>query len=130
MKGEPMNSKKRIYIAGPLTPRGTRDDCANPAIEYLLNVRDMVKAARTLIGRGWAPFCPALDFLYFIQHGAEMTEAQVKGLSMAWLEASDAIVMLDGWASSPGSQAELDRATELRLATYMNLSDVPVVGGR
>ena len=46
---------KTLYIAGPMTPRGNRSDTANPAIEYLLNVKDMIQAGLEAIRKGWAP---------------------------------------------------------------------------
>ena len=96
---------KRIYIAGSLTPKGNRDDCQNAAIEYLLNCRDMIAAGVSLMKKGWAPFCPAQDMLYFLylRPGESIGESAIKDMSLAWLDASDAILLLPGWKKSRGS---------------------------
>lgn len=118
---------RRIYIAGPLSPKGLRPEAPHPTIEYLMNVRDMVQAAIVCIERGWAPFCPALDFMYFmcLPFGMSISEDKCKGVSMAWLEASDAILLVGNWTKSRGVLAERDRAIDLGIPIYGSLDDVP-----
>lgn len=114
---------KILYIAGPMTPRGTRADTDNLAIEYILNVSDMIAAAKVAIAKGWAPYCPGLDMQYFLTQngGTPISEAEIKAVSLAFLEVSDAILMLPRWETSPGSQAEYSRAVELGMPVYMSL---------
>jgi hypothetical protein len=118
---------RKIYIAGPLGPKSIRKDCSTLAIEYLLNVRDFLVAANECIKKGWAPFCPALDFMYFVAlpPGATIDEQTVKDVSMAWLEASDAILLINKWTLSEGACAEADRAIDLGLEVYDDISQVP-----
>jgi len=118
---------KIIYIIGPMTPKGNRPDTDNAAIEYLLNVRDLVRTAIELAKKGWAPYCPGLDLQYFLclYPGEMITESQVYGLSMAFLEISDAVFVLPRWKSSTGSQKEYSRAVELGMPIYMSMEDVP-----
>lgn len=118
---------RTIYIIGPLTPRGARPDTNNAAIEYLMNVRDFIVAAVALIKKGWAPFCAGLDFQYFLSLGpwATLSEQEIKDMSMAWLDRSDACVLLPRWETSMGSQAEYRRAVELEMTIYETLESVP-----
>jgi hypothetical protein len=118
---------KIIYIAGPMTPRGTRLDTDNPAIEYLLNVRDLLHAAIAVIRKGWAPYCPGLDLQYFLSlpFGAVIPEAEIKSISMSFLEISDAILLLPRWESSGGTQKEYRRAVELTMPLYFSIDEVP-----
>lgn len=116
----------RVYIAGPLTPRGARTDAPNKAIEYCLNVRDMARAAHRLIKMGHAPYCPGTDILIFVAGiGEPISEEEIKKQSLDWLDASDAILMLPGWETSAGAKAEHSRALELGMPIYENTEDMP-----
>lgn len=108
----PVKKIKRVYIAGPLTPRGIKS--ANPAVEYLLNIRDMARVAVELILKGYAPFCPALDGMLFLvqRDGERITEPQIKRFSKDWLEACEAILLIDGWQKSEGTLKEIEFAKE------------------
>lgn len=121
---------KRLYIAGPMTPRGMRPDTQNAAIEYLYNIGDLVQAAIVAIEKGWAPYCPALDYQYFLsRNGSQpISEAKIKAVSMAFLEGCHAAVFLSGWEASAGCLAELDRAVELGIRPYFGMDIVPEVG--
>jgi hypothetical protein len=116
----------RIYIAGPLSPRGIRPDTKNGAIEYALNVRDMVRVATELIKGGHAPFCPGLDFLYFIgaSYGNEPTEVEIKVQSLEWLEVSDAILMIGEWTQSEGAVVEFEYARLHKIKIYTSLEEI------
>ena len=112
-----------------MTPRGQREDTANPAIEYLSNVRDMIQAALTAIDRGWAPYCPGIDLQYFLcrNGGNPLSEEKIKGVSMAFLDASDAILILPRWMTSQGCQSEYRRAVELKMPMYQGIENLPEV---
>lgn len=121
--------KKRIYVAGPLSPKGRRADASHPAIEYLFNVRDMVQFSVALMLKGWSVYCPAIDFQLFLglPQGAVVDEPMIKAMSLDWLEVSDAIFMMPGWEKSTGSVEELRLAADLGLDEYYRLEDVPTV---
>jgi len=110
-----------------MTPRGNRLDTHNAAIEYLLNIRDMVQVAIGLIAKGYAPYCPALDYQYFLSltYGETITEDAIKSISMAFLEVSDIIVLLPGWQASEGCQAEYSRAVEIGMPSFYGVRSVP-----
>jgi len=118
---------KIAYLCGPMTPRGNRLDTQNAAIEYLLNIRDMVQVAIGLIAKGYAPYCPALDYQYFLSltYGETPTEDGIKAISMAFLEVSDIIVLLPGWEASAGCQAEYSRAVEIGMPSFYGVRSVP-----
>ena len=119
--------RKLAYIAGPMTPRGNRTDTGNAAIEYLLNVRDLIHAAHVLIDKGYAPYCPGIDFPYYLglPQGKVISEEAIKDVSMAFLDASDLIVLLPGWTASAGCRAEERRAVELRMPMFYGVESVP-----
>ena len=109
------------YIAGPLTPRGTYS--TNPAIDYLYSVREMTQVAVRLVREGYAPFCPAVDFLYFMVGGREerIKESEIKRYSKDWLERCDCVVLCHGWQSSDGTLAEIKRAEALGIPVFNSL---------
>ena len=118
---------KIAYIAGPMTPHGNRLNTQNAAIEYLLNIRDMIQVAIGLIAKGYAPYCPALDYQYFLSltYGETITEDAIKAISMAFLDVSDIIVFLPGWEASAGCQAEYSRAVEIGMPSFYGVRSVP-----
>ncbi len=118
---EPVIKNPKIYIAGPLTPKGA----GNPAIIYLKNVHEMLAAWEKLLSVGWLPFCPAFDLLGILFHSnpAKVETDLVKRNSLAYLEDCSAIVLLKGWESSEGSLAELSMAKRLGKKIFYNLKD-------
>jgi len=111
-------SFKRIYLAGPLTPRGFREDCGgNPAIEYLYNVRDMLRVAHRLIADGYAVFVPGMDFPLFLVNN--LTPKQIYAQGLAFLEVCDAVVVLPyDKEKSTGVLEELSKARELSIPIF------------
>jgi len=123
----------KIYVAGPLGPKGLRVagvGVASLAIEYLLNARDLIRTAAELVMRGHYPFCPALDMLYFLvlKPGEEISETTIKENSLIWLEDCDAILMTGRWEDSLGCQAELQRAIELGMPIFYGIEEIPREG--
>jgi len=118
---------KRVYVAGLLTPRGIKS--TNPAIEYLINISDLVDASLDLIEAGYTPFCPALDFLYFIKMKKRITEPMIKRLSKDWLEVSDAILLTHQWQKSPGTLAELEYAKKNYIPSFESIEELKKYDG-
>ena len=99
---------KRIYIAGAYS--------ADNVLEVLGNIRRGISAAVWALLHGYAPFCPWLDFLFFLQNdGKIISVEEIKAYSMAWLEASDEVWVLPDSSASIGTQAEIKRAKELNI---------------
>jgi len=103
---------KRIYIAGPYS--------ADNVITVLGNMRRGMMLATKVFKAGFAPFCPHLDFHYslMVREGEDFTVDDYYNYSMAWLEASDAVLLLPNWQASKGSMAEVDRAYELGIPVF------------
>ena len=92
-------------------------------IEYLNNCNRMIDAARKLIKLGFAPFCPAVDILYYLGGLIEASPSsdEIKAYSMAWVPACDAMLMMPGWRDSAGAQAEFDFAAPLGMSVYFSI---------
>lgn len=115
-----MDGIKFVYVAGPLSPRGS----GNHAIEYLKNVRAMIAAGKILLDNGLVPFVPALDMLFFItgEYGDRVpTDSEIKAFSMAWLSKCNALVTLPRWETSPGTLAEIEFAHQNGIWVYHSI---------
>lgn len=114
----------RVYIAGPLTPHGKT--YPHPAIEYLLNVRNMIEAGKECIFAGLAPFIPGIDFNLFLNLRQDefITEEMIKNYSIDWLLACDAVLLLDNWWTSGGTLAEMDIAREHHLPFFHSVQEI------
>lgn len=112
-----ITKRPRVYIAGPLNPHN-----GGGAIEYLRNCHRMIEAARNLIKAGFAPFCPAVDMLYFIggKDAETITTEEIKSYSMAWIPACEAMLMMPGWHDSAGAVAEFDYAFILSMPVFFS----------
>ena len=118
-----MKKIELVYIAGALTPKGIKS--TNPAIEYLFNIRDISRAALDVLFAGFTPFCPGLDFMYFLllRDKERITEPMIKRLSKDFLRRCDAILMTEGWKNSAGSIAEKKLAEELGLPIFYSIQE-------
>ena len=114
-------SFKFVYVAGPLSCGGTYS--TNNAIDYLYSVRELTTVSVKLLREGYTPFCPAVDFLYFMVGGREerIKEAEIKRYSKDWLEKCDCVVLCKGWKKSPGTLKEIERADELGIPVFNSL---------
>jgi hypothetical protein len=103
---------KKVYCAGPIG--------ASDFITILGNIRRGMNLATKVFKAGFAPFCPFLDFHYslMVDEGEDLTVKEYKAYSMAWLEVSDAVLLLPGWRYSEGTLAEIDRAWELNIPIF------------
>ncbi len=111
-----------VYVVGALTPNGSNS--AHPAIDYLMNIRNLTRHSLEVFFAGYDPFCPALDFLFFLllRDDERITEAMIKRFSKTWMARSDAIMLTPGWQKSPGSQAEVKRAKELKMPIFDSIA--------
>ena len=118
---------KRIYVAGPLTPKGNN---GNPAIEYLMNIRRMVRTSLELIKEGFSPYCPGLDYHLFLQQSDQevnedvLNEEVIKDFSMDWLRVCEGILLVGDWESSSGTLAEIKEARRLHIPIFMNVNEI------
>lgn len=102
---------KRIYVAGPYS--------ADNVIRMLDNIREGIKASKDVLLAGYAPFCPWLDHMYhlMLEDDDRLHVSHYQECSMAWLKASDGVLVLPGWEDSKGT------CSEIRMA---ELSNIPI----
>jgi len=84
---------KRIYIAGPYS--------ADNITDCLDNMRRGMRAAVKVLLAGFSPWCPWHDFHHqlMLKEEETLTVDNYYQFSMAWLEVSDALLVLSGWES-------------------------------
>ena len=104
--------KKRIYIAGKLS--------ADTPIGYIQNMHRMINTAKEVRDAGYSVYCPANDFLEGLVDGHFDYSAYFDN-SQPWLLASDAVVLVPGWETSPGTKRELDLAAENNIPIYASV---------
>lgn len=108
---------KRVYIAGKYSD----DDI----IKILANIRTGQQMAAFLMSEGFAVCCPFLDYqLALTQMGMYLTKAQFQANSMAWVDVSDALLVLPGWETSGGTKREIARAKQLGIPVFYSLTDL------
>lgn len=109
-----MNNSIRVYMAGPYS--------ADNVIDVLENIRRGQFAAYRLLKAGLAPFCPWLDYQFSLVGHVSLDE--YKKYSIAWLEASDAVLVLSNWEKSSGTKAEITRAEQLGIPVFFKEDDL------
>ncbi|HUX79897.1 MAG TPA: DUF4406 domain-containing protein, partial [Alphaproteobacteria bacterium] len=75
---------------------------------------------------GYSPYVPWHDFHHnlMLRDGESLSVDDYYEMSMAWLEVSDAMLVLPGWQKSKGTIAEITRAVELDIPIFYSLSDL------
>jgi Domain of unknown function (DUF4406) len=106
--------KKRIYVAGPYS--------ADNVLDVLTNIRNGIRAAVKLTQNGYAPYCPWLDFMFHLllrtDKQEELTVEDYRANSLAWLPACHAVLVLPGYETSRGTQAEIAEALKLNIPVF------------
>lgn len=114
---------KRIYIAGKYDDRDI--------VSCLSNIRKGIEMASLLINEGHAVFCPFADFLYaFTENGPKLDKEKYQANSMAWVEVSDALLVLPGWETSGGTRREIERAKSLGIPVFFDVEELMAHTGR
>ena len=107
---------KRIYVAGPYS--------ADNVLDVLRNIGRGQMVCAKLFFKGYSPFCPWHDKTYMTDNFDEQPTVEMfYNYSMAWLEVSDAVLVLPNSESSKGTQAEIKRANELDIPVY-HMNDI------
>lgn len=104
---------KRVYVAGRYN--------GDSAADMLRNIGTGVLTCKTLIAQGVAPFCPWLDCLYAIQIGVPLMDEDFQAVTLEWLKASDAVLMLKDWERSKGARREKDEAQRLGIPVFFSM---------
>ena len=102
---------KRIYVAGPYS--------ADNVLDVLRNIgRGQMVCAKLFIS-GYAPFCPWHDKTYvFDNFDGDLSVDLFYDYSMAWLEVSDAVLVLPFSLKSKGTQLEIMKAYDLGIPIH------------
>ena len=109
----------KIYVAGPFSD--------SDPLKFLSNARAGLEAGAQLIADGYAVFCPFLDFQYCLSvYGGGLTKEQLQQNSLAWVDRSDAVLVLQGWEFSPGTEREIERAEQHGIPVFYNVYDMKV----
>ena len=107
-----------IYIATRLT-------AAHP-IEYLVNLKQSIKAGAEVWRKGHYPFIPGLDMLTYIEldgdYGLGGRLPYAAGLE--WVRRCDSILIHNGMDDSPGVQAEYKVAVDEGKKVYWSLDEI------
>ncbi len=109
---------KRIYIAGAYS--------ADNVITVLDNMRKGMKLATKVLLLGYSPFCPWMDYHFqlMLEEGETLTVEDYYKYSIAWLEVSDALLLVPGWRGSKGTQVEVKIADKLNLPIFFDLDSL------
>jgi len=111
----------RIYVAGPYS--------ADNVLTVFGNMRRGIEESARLFEGGVAPFCPWLDYQFALAARRIHTVEEYYDYSTAWLEASDALVVvgnrsgLPGPDTSRGTRAEVARARELGIPVFFSSAE-------
>ena len=112
-----MDKKKieRVYVAGAYS--------ADNVITVLDNMREGMRLSTQVLLAGFSPFSPWLDYHFQLnlRDGETLTVKNYYKYSMAWLDVSDAMLLVPGWKKSKGTLAEMDRAAELGIPIFNTL---------
>ena len=114
-----MNTKiNRIYVAGAYS--------ADNVITVLDNIREGMRLSVRVMLAGYAPFCPWLDFHFqlMLREGEKLTVYDYYRYSIAWLEVSDAVVLVPGWHNSRGTRMEIERAAMIGIPIFYDLEEL------
>jgi len=108
---------KRIYVAGPYS--------ADNVMDVLRNIRNGIDMSYEVFVRGYAPFCPWLDYQYVLMDlDGELTLDDFYNYSIAWLAVSDGILVLEGWETSKGTLAEIEYAKLHHIPIFYDIYDI------
>ena len=104
----------KIYVIGSYS--------ADNVLDVLKNIGRGEKVCAELFSLGFAPFCPWHDKSYVTDlPDNQFTIQQFYDYSMAWLDVSDAILVLPNSGNSKGAQSEIKRAIELNIPVFYSI---------
>ncbi len=115
----PKSKIQRVYVAGAYS--------SNNVLGVFANMRKGMNLALEVLQHGYAPFVPWFDY-HFSLLSENVTLEMYYAYSMAWLEKSDAVILVPGWENSNGTQKEIERAKELGIPVVNGLDALEALG--
>jgi len=113
---------KRIYVAGNYSRN--KDGSIADVIGVQQNIRAGLITSLKLLRLGFAPFCPWLDFQYGLLDDEPLSKEIYYTYSIAWLEVSDAMLVISGVGLNSGVDTEIKRAIELNIPIYHSIDEM------
>lgn len=97
-------------------------------IKFLDNLRKGMRVSTEVLMAGFAVFSPFIDYSFFFQcrEGECIPIDMIQAQSMAWLEVSDAILLVPGWENSKGTLKEIERAHALGIPVIHSLEELKI----
>ncbi len=72
---------------------------------------------------GFAPYCPFLDFQIALAGDARFGKKIFQDVSLEFVSACDAMIMLPGWEESRGARREKELAEKMHIPVFTNWND-------
>lgn len=117
------SNRPRVYIAGAYN--------AGNVLDVLHNMRRGMQLGAAVLGRDMAPFTPWHDYHHTLMQRSynEITIQDYYEFSMAWLDVSDAVLLVDPAShprtvNSKGTQGEIQRAKDNEIPIFETLGDL------
>ena len=108
---------KRVYVAGAFS--------ADNVLQVLKNIGRGELACAKVFQAGFSPFCPWHDKSYQMSlPEVEFPTGMFYAHSMAWLDVSEAVLVLPGWENSKGTIREIEQAHKLNIPVFYTLEDL------
>jgi hypothetical protein len=103
---------KRVYVAGKY------DD--DNIVSVLDNMQLGMRTCTELLLKGYAPFCPWLDYHYalMLREGEHIKKETYHLYSLKWLEVSDCVLALPNYKNSGGALREIEIAKKLDIPIF------------
>ena len=106
---------KRIYVAGSYN--------AGNVVDVLDNMRRGMRLATEVLLLGFSPWVPWFDYHFqlMLRDDEELTIEDYYKYSIAWLEVSDAVLVVEKSENSIGTKEEIKIANKLNIPVFYSL---------
>jgi len=113
-----MNERYRVYVAGAYN--------AMTVLEVLDNMRRAMLLGKELLLKGFAPYCPHLDYQYqlLLRDDEKLDFSDYYEYGLTWLEVADAVLVVPYSEESIGTQLELKRAKDLDIPIFGSIEEI------
>ncbi len=106
----------RVYVAGPYS--------SDNVLGVLENIRDGINACTRLFEAGLSPYCPWLDYHYVLASQKPLSVNGFYKLSLDWLMASNAMLVIGAWKKSKGTKLEISKANEYNIPVFYDIESL------